>query len=80
MQRFFIIQNNDYIGVFKPGKCPAYSYTRKENFKDFIKSIKETYPDAKLTLNRDAENIRILQEKILYDKKMLKLKQNGYIK
>lgn len=80
MQRFFIIQIDDYIGVLKPGKCPVYSYTDKKNFKDFIKSIKETYPDVKLTLNRDPENIRTLQEKILYDKKILQLKKNYYIK
>lgn len=73
MKRFFIIQTKGYVGVLKPGKCPAYSYTDTKNFKDFIKGIKDDYPDATFSLNRDPENVEMLNKKILYEKKQLEI-------
>ena len=40
-----IVHIGKYVGAVRVGKCPMYSVTNKENFDDWKKSLKETFPD-----------------------------------
>lgn len=40
-----IVTVGKYVGAVRPGKCPMYSVTERENYEDWKESLKETFPD-----------------------------------
>lgn len=74
--KFFIIQANKFVGVYHESKCPSFSYAPASKFKDFIKSIKEAYPQATFSLNRDKEMTAKLEKKIKFDLMALQNQKN----
>lgn len=48
MKEIYIVHADAYIGCYKPGKCPMVGYAPREKFIDFVKGLREDYPDFKL--------------------------------
>lgn len=43
-----IVNIGKYVGAVKPGKCPMYAVTEKENLKKMIEGLKEDFPDFRI--------------------------------
>jgi hypothetical protein len=67
MSDFMIVEAGEYIGAYCQKKHPIYSYAKREQFKDFIESIKETYPDTKFHCVKDEKLSQLISEKIRLD-------------
>ena len=47
MKEVYIVHVDEFIGSYIPSKCPVISYAPREKFIDFVKSLREDYPDFK---------------------------------
>lgn len=59
------------VASFVPGKYPQYSHAPRDKFLDFIKGIREDYPEYRLRCvqNEGIENwikARVLNEKVIF--------------
>ena len=43
-----IVNVGQYVGAVKPGKCPMYAVTEKENKSEFIAGLKEDFPNFRI--------------------------------
>lgn len=48
MKEIYIVHAGEFIGCYKAGKCPMISYAPNDKFIDFVKGLREDYPDFKL--------------------------------
>lgn len=48
MKQINIVRIGEYVGAVKPGRCPMYSYTQKENLRDMVNGLREDFPDYQI--------------------------------
>lgn len=70
LKHIYIVHADAYIGSYKPGRCPAVSYAPQEKFIDFVKGLREDYPDYKLSCV-DNEGIREIVRDVIWQDKQL---------
>jgi len=71
----YILHVDNNIAFYKHSrKCPAYGYAPQEKFIDFVKSIRETYPDYRLRCIRNVGIENWLRAKI--NQPIIRNKQN----
>ena len=64
---YLVHLGNGMIGAYKPGRCPAISTARSEQFVDFAESLREDYPGYRLR----CINNQGVRDKILFSLKGL---------
>lgn len=48
MKDIYLVHVDGQIGAYKPGKFPLVSYAPQDKFIDFVKSLREDYPEFRL--------------------------------
>ena len=70
MKEIYIVHADAYVGGYKPGKCPMVSYAPREKFIDFVKGLREDYPDFKLRCVVNEGIREVVEKKIIADRIM----------
>ena len=77
MKEIYIVHADAYIGCYKPGKCPMISYAPREKFIDFVKGLREDYPDFKLRCVVNEGRKELVLKKVRNDRmQILLVKEN----
>lgn len=71
MKEIYIVLLDSEVGAFIPSKYKTYSYAPRDEFVDFVKYLKESYPNHRLRCvkNKGIEDWmkkRILRDKLPY--------------
>ena len=45
---YLVHLGNGLIGAYRPGRCPTIAYAPKDDFIDFVDSLREDYPEYRL--------------------------------
>ncbi|MBR2273957.1 MAG: hypothetical protein IJ864_03905 [Alphaproteobacteria bacterium] len=53
MKDIYIVHVGNYIGAYRCGKCPTITYASADKFIDFVKSLREDYPEYRLRCVRN---------------------------
>ena len=61
MKEIRIVRIGNYIGAVKSGKCPMYSITTLDQYEGWKKSLKEDFPDYRITQGEKKERANIAQ-------------------
>lgn len=68
MKEVYIVHVDEFIGSYIPGKCPVISYAPREKFIDFVKGLREDYPDFKPRCVINEGISEAIRKKIFNDK------------
>ena len=69
--------NNGYIGAVTQGKCPIVTYAPRQEFIQFVMSLKEDFPTLKQVYVVDDKIRQIIENKIMFDKKIIDCKSQN---
>lgn len=75
MKEIYLVHVDAYIGSYLPSKHPVISYAPREKFIDFVKSLREDYPDFKPRCVINEGITETIRKKIQADKILMAAKQ-----
>lgn len=67
----YFVHVDGNIGAYRQGRCPMISYAPQDKFIDFVKSIREDYPEYRL---------RCVKNKGIEDKVRKRINLDNYLR
>lgn len=77
LKDIYVVVFDDYVGFYRPAKCPSIGYAPRKEFKEFVSEIHHEYPEYRIRNVLNKGIVDRVKEKIAQDNMVAKLLQNS---